>query len=277
MPNICNVGEAETFVREYVALVDEGWQPDMEEFVSRVPESLQEEVLVGIDAALANRDTEPLAESQPVAEEIVVHRTHPGRLLRLVGRAVPRDIRRHWLAELHGTLEVARECGLDRFEVFLLAAPEVLSGVAQHAPLQVGTLDPDNSAGRRTWWAWRAAGPLVFLGYVFESGWMLAAGGAALLFAFAMLVRFAREEPMPEMHLRTFNGVAGGFIVGIAVLVLPSAVTAATVMCALAFGQAWMTAAAVHVLTLLAVSSLCAITASGWVPSPWQPRRLVRV
>jgi hypothetical protein len=62
--------QADPFVREYVALIDEGWSPDLEEFINRVPEDLREEVFQKIDRALANRQAEAKAQFlQPNSEE----------------------------------------------------------------------------------------------------------------------------------------------------------------------------------------------------------------
>jgi len=274
MPKISDVGEADVFVREYTTLLEEGWEPDLEEFVSRVPEPMREEVFAGIDEALANIGVEDVPELLPQVEVVA---RHAGPVLRFVARAVPGDIRHHWRAELADSLHLARDCGLSRFEVFLLGAPKIIHGIAQHAPLQAGTPDADSGAGSPAWWAWRAAGPAILWAALFGSGWMLMAGGAALLFALATLAWYAREEPMPAAHARMCNGMLGGCVAGIAILVLPGAVTAIAVMGSMALGLTWLAAAAVHALTLFAALSFAAITASGWVPEPWQPKRLVRI
>ena len=274
MPKISDVGKVDAFVREFTALVEEGWEPDLKEFVSRIPEPLREEAFVEIDEALANIDVQEAPELLPQVE---VEAQYAGPLARLVARAVPGDIRHHWLAEFAHSMRLARDCGLPPSEVFLLSAPRAMNGIAQHAPLQVGTSDPDNGLGRAAWWAWRAGGPAMLCGYVFGSGLMLAVGCAALLFALGMIAWFAREEPMPEPRARACNAVMGGCVAGLAILVLPGAITALTVMGSLALGQTWLAALAVHALTVLAVLSLCAITVSGWVPEPWQPKRLFRV
>ena len=186
-------------------------------------------------------------------------------------------MRQHWLAEFTVSMREAREFGLPGFEIALLGTQEILGAVAQRAPLQMGTTQPENGLGWHAWAAWRVAGPLALLGYVMQSGWALLAGGAALLFAFAMLAWFAREEPMPKLRARTTNGVLGGLVCVIAILLVPGVIALGAVLAALAFGQTWIAVAAVHLLTIVAVVSLAAITASGWVPGPWQPKRLVRV
>ncbi len=46
---------AEPFVREYIRLLDEGWNPDFKEFLQRVPDELREDVFTRIDTVVANR------------------------------------------------------------------------------------------------------------------------------------------------------------------------------------------------------------------------------
>ena len=62
----------EPFVQEYLRLVDEGWDPDLREFVDRVPESVREEVYQRLDEALEQRtertwDPDPETPAEPEA------------------------------------------------------------------------------------------------------------------------------------------------------------------------------------------------------------------
>ena len=61
----------EPFVQEFLRLVDEGWKPDLHEFVDRVPEAVREQVFQALDESIEQR-TEPSweepEESDPTAE-----------------------------------------------------------------------------------------------------------------------------------------------------------------------------------------------------------------
>ncbi|MDH3590254.1 MAG: protein kinase [Planctomycetota bacterium] len=57
---------ADDFVREYLALVDEGWDPNVDEFVARAPEAIREDAAQAIRAALVARQDKADAESSGV-------------------------------------------------------------------------------------------------------------------------------------------------------------------------------------------------------------------
>ncbi|MGQ0614297.1 MAG: protein kinase domain-containing protein [Planctomycetaceae bacterium] len=69
------IAEPGAFVAEFLRLLDEGWEPDLEEFVRRVPEPLQEAVFQGIDIALANMPGEE--EPPPRPDRIVIRVDEP--------------------------------------------------------------------------------------------------------------------------------------------------------------------------------------------------------
>ena len=67
----------EPFVQEFLRLVDEGWKPDLHEFVDRVPEAVREQVFQALDESIEQRtepswedpeQSDPTAEPEPAAE-----------------------------------------------------------------------------------------------------------------------------------------------------------------------------------------------------------------
>jgi len=268
------VGEAVAFVNQYIALLDEGWEPDLEEFLRRVPEPLQEDVFEQIDAAAANRGVEHQDELQPKAEVVLAH---VAPALTWLSRVAPKDIRHQWLGEAVVTRREARECGLPRFEVDLLTAEQVLTGLAQRAPLQMGRPEPDNGAADRAVLAWRFSGPALLAGHVFSSGWMSAAGVALFILAWAAVVWFARTEPMPKSRARAFNAVVGGSVTALCLLILPGLSSGVLALGGLVFGHPGMAAFAIQAFVSVTMIVVCFITVYGWAPEPWEPKRLVRI
>jgi len=61
------VATAEHLANEFLALLDEGWNPDLGEFLQRVPAPLQEEVFQAIDTELAHRQQDAEEQSRQFA------------------------------------------------------------------------------------------------------------------------------------------------------------------------------------------------------------------
>ncbi len=78
------VSEPRAFVDEFLRLLEEGWEPDLEEFVRRVPEPLQEAVFEGIDCALANL---PGREEEPPRPDRIVIRVGEPAAPRIISTA----------------------------------------------------------------------------------------------------------------------------------------------------------------------------------------------
>jgi hypothetical protein len=181
---------AASFAREFLALRDEGWDPDLLEFMRRVPEPLKEEVYETIDRALANpaeaRDThllpevemvvvppsedeapeagsdidpEPELEPEPEPVEELRERVAPvpraeDRWVRAVGRILPYPIRHHMLAEILSTRQELRERAAWPLDVGLRTLRDLLVGLVQYAPLyeppDIVEVDDQPPAARRS-------------------------------------------------------------------------------------------------------------------------------
>lgn len=419
---------ADVFVSEYLALLAEGWTPDVVEFVARVPDELQEQVFQEIDAALANRNSsqqssaqdtsesppvvveptpDPMAEEDPIAEEPVaveplavdpvaaepapqapvlseppavdppmvaeppitpptpltpavealakrfaeathgadvdeapfeeaqpaapVHdepvsaepapaaarardeqvlpkstrslresdqivveagqapgdkrelprRTYtPGSFLKTIAKVIPADIRMQWMGDLLASRADQRDFGMPESEIRLYTIERVLEGVAQRAPLQpVPKLE--DSATRLpglTWFAWRLAGPALFIGYLTGSAGLLLGGAATVIAAvLVVLVLAARKNVLDYPETRLLNGVLGTCIVCLTFACVAGLLTAGLVALSAAIGQAQIAAAAVHTLAFLTTGMVCLLSARGWIPKPWSPKRLIRI
>jgi len=66
---------SEPFVQEFLHLVDEGWEPDLEEFLDRVPTAIREEVFERLDATLEQRTEKTWDESAELDEGHVLSQT----------------------------------------------------------------------------------------------------------------------------------------------------------------------------------------------------------
>ena len=284
----------EAFTKEFLKLRNEGWEPDLDEFLKRVPESLREEVFRQIDEALANPPeeqdphlaprTEVVVEapetSKSAAEEPGVVTVPPARwLVRTLMRVVPADIREpflyEWLAARHERLSL----GMDRAEVSLLSALELLGGVAQHAPLRERAAERTASGAhplvRWSWKAWICTGPCLFAGTAFGS-FALFGCGLALL-ATAMTAALRHRDDAHEEACTLCNAVLAGTTLALTTTVLLLCVMASVVVASIALGGMPVVAFGFHVLSILATLATAAITVSTWAPEPWCPRLLVRV
>jgi len=59
---------SEPFVQEFLHLVDEGWEPDLEEFIKRVPDAVREEVFERLDENLEQRTVKTWDEKEGLVE-----------------------------------------------------------------------------------------------------------------------------------------------------------------------------------------------------------------
>jgi hypothetical protein len=270
----------DTYVHEYLALIDEGWQPDLHEFLTRVPDEMREEVFQLIDAACANpEDIVDDAHLLPATEITVDSLPPAGAFGQFALRFVPKSIRSNFAAEWRSTRHERIAEGRTKLDVFRLGLGEILQGVAQHAPLREPHPDsgdtPAHSHAVLGWLAWRLSGLATFAGVLMGNAIVLIVGGLLLGFAIAASVRCCYAPD--EASRRLLNGVLGGTVVALAGLMVLGAVTVAAIMLSAVLGWGGLAAFAVRSLVVLGTFMLALVTASGWSPQPWWPRRLIRV
>jgi hypothetical protein len=270
----------DAYVHEYFTLIEEGWQPDLHEFLRRVPDEMREEVFQAIDAACAN--PEEIAEDDHLlpATEISVESLPPAGLFgRIALGFVPKSIRSNFSAEWRSTRHERMVEGRTTLDVFRLGLGDILQGVAQHAPLREphpdGGETPAHHHAVLGWLAWRLSGVATLTGVVMGNAIVLIAGGLLLGFAIAASVRCCYAPD--EASRRLLNGVLGGTVVALAGLMVLGAVTVAAIMMSAVLGWGGLAAFAVRSLVVLGAFMMALVTASGWSPQPWWPRRLIRV
>lgn len=204
------------------------------------------------------------------------------RWVRFFSRLVPGSLRTHFLPALLQERREMRERGVKRWRIELDSAGEILSGLAQRAPLWAAAPEPAaqpplaEQCARVGWPVWRVAGPAMFLGHVTGSLPLFWIGAGLLLASFGALVGVvvAGREPHPEAHARFANAVLGGTLAALVLVLLFGVVTVTLLLVASATGWSLLASVAVHAHAFFATACACAITGSGWVPEEWYPRRL---
>ena len=205
------------------------------------------------------------------------------RWVRFFSRLVPGELRPHFLAALLQDRREMVERGTKPWRVNLDSVREILAGIVQRAPLRSlgqrgGTAQPPvvEWAAIAGWPMWRIAGPAMFLGHVAGSGALFWVGAILLLAAIAGLVSVVAlgREPLPDLHARYTNAVLGGTFALLVLVLLFGAVTVTLLLLSRALGLGVLASLAVHAHAFFATGCACAITASGWVPEEWYPRRL---
>lgn len=271
---------ADTYVHEYLALIDQGYQPHLAEFLLRVPEELREEVFQQIDAACAN--PEDVANDQhllPATELTAASLPAAGAFGTFALRLVPGSIRTNFGAEWRSSRHERMTEGRSRLEVFRLGLGEILQGIAQHAPLR----EPHPDAGEAKapadatagWIAWRLSGAAMCAGVLLGDAVVLLVGGLLLGCAIAAAVRCC--DAPDETSRRLLNSVLGGTVVGLAGLLFLGALTVAAIALSAVVSWGGLATFAVRALVVLGALVMALITATGWSPQPWWPRRLIRV
>ncbi|MGH7162738.1 MAG: hypothetical protein ACREID_04580, partial [Planctomycetota bacterium] len=125
------------------------------------------------------------------------------------------------------------------------------------------------------WICWRLSGLAIFAGYMSGSALLFGGGVVLLLAAFGSVAAVAQaaRDPLARRQTRLLNGVLGG---GLLVLVLTLAFGALGVLflgVAAALSSSTMAILAAKLVAFLATGAAGAITASGWTPDDWSPRR----
>jgi hypothetical protein len=204
------------------------------------------------------------------------------RWVKLFSRLVPGELRTHFLPALLQERREMRARGVKRWKIELDSAGEILSGLAQRAPLWASAPEPAaqvplaEGCARAGWPLWRLAGPAMFLGHVTGTLPLVWIGAGFLLASLAALVGVVAwgREPHPDAHARFANAVFGGTLAALVLVLLFGAVTVALLLVASATGWGFLASFAVHAHALFATACACAVTGSGWVPEEWYPRRL---
>lgn len=204
--------------------------------------------------------------------------------LGLLGHLVPRNIRHHFVGDLLQEREEMRGRGVSRLRMNLRSAWEMVNGIVQHVPLApepAGTLEQPVLAERAAlvgWLAWRACGPALFLGYVVGPFAVFWAGVALLAIAVVSLVVVAAtaRASLSDLQTHLVNGVLVGTLVVMGSTLVFGIVTVALLALASLLSSGLLASMAVKALVFVATATACAITASGWVPEEWYPKRLVK-
>lgn len=272
---VCDL-TADSFVNTYLELLAEGHTPELEEFIRRVPEELQEEVFRGIDVARANPpEVENNFFLEPSVELAADAVPKAGIQERIMLRLVPAGIRASFAAEWLIAKGEARRAKAPRVAAFLRSTAEWFQAIAQHAPLREASLgnEPDVVA-KRGWIAWRCAGPTLFLGVAF--GLPLVVLGGALLLGLAITAATSRRDGEDEVSRRLVNGVLGGATLALGGVFQLGLLTILAIVLSAVFGWPVLAAAAVRALVICATLVCALVTGSGWSPEPWWPEHLVR-
>ncbi|MHC4848057.1 MAG: hypothetical protein ACYTEG_06325, partial [Planctomycetota bacterium] len=67
--------DPEPYIREFLRLIDEGWEPDLEEYLNRIPDTLRDQVFQRLDEEMEQRNEaswDELAAEAKVEEEATV-------------------------------------------------------------------------------------------------------------------------------------------------------------------------------------------------------------
>lgn len=205
------------------------------------------------------------------------------RWLGILAILIPANIRHHFLGDLLKEREEMRGRGLSRLRMNLASAWEVVNGIVQRVPLApephgaAETPPAAENAALAGWLAWRACGPALFLGYVVGPSAVFWIGVALLGVAVASLVVVAcAKGSLSDLQTRLANGVLGGVLVVLGFTLVFGVFTVGLLALASVFSSVLLGSLAVKALVFVATASACGITASGWVPEEWYPKRLVK-
>lgn len=207
------------------------------------------------------------------------------RWVRILSVLVPREIREHFLADLLAERADMRVRGLSRFRINLASAGELLEGIVQHVPLRPRLSETHSeqpvvaeTAARVGWYSWRACGTAIFIGHVIGSMPLLLSGFALMLTAFVCLgtVALTAQPPLGDRQSDLVTGVLVGTVTILGFTLLFGALTIGMLALAALFSAGSLASVGFRILVFTATASAFAVTASGWVPSEWYPKRLVR-
>jgi hypothetical protein len=205
------------------------------------------------------------------------------RWLGFLAVLIPGNIRHHFLADLLKDREEMRARGVSRVWTNLRSAWEIVNGVVQRVPLAPephGAPDTPAAAEHAAtagWLAWRLCGPALFLGYMVGPAAVFWVGVTMLGVAVAALVTVAcLSDNLSELQTKLANGVLGGTVVILGFTLVFGVLTVALLALASVFSSVLLGSVAVKALVFVATASACGITASGWVPEEWYPKRLVK-
>jgi hypothetical protein len=291
--------------REYLARVNDGQTPSLEDFLRAVPEPMREGVFRRIDRELANRDTaqrdphlrpqvrltaahEPSASAEEGGRmEVVdvVADAPEDRWVRAVRFLVPRALRGEFLPDLLADRQAMRANQTPTWRVNVASLLEIFVGLAQRVPLQSWPVEREPPAGphRRLalqgWIAWRLFGPAVLLGKILGSYSLFGFGLLALVFALVSVGVVATSGRIAPGHResRLLNGVLAGCLLAVVLVLTSGLATIAFIGLGTLFGWTWLSMAAGEAWVYSACLIACAISISGWVPGPWCRKRLVRL
>ncbi|MHC4931456.1 MAG: hypothetical protein ACYTGV_04620, partial [Planctomycetota bacterium] len=297
--------EEAALAREYLARLDEGHTPSLEDFLSGIPEPMREGVFRDIDRELANRESatsdphlrpqvQLTATHEPSAQDDqggrmevvdVVADAPEDRWVRAIRFLVPRALRGEFLPDLLAERQAMRASGAPAWRVNVASLLEIFVGLAQRVPLQSWPVEREPPAGphRRLalqgWISWRLFGPAVLLGKILGSFALFGFGLLALVIALVSVGVVATSERIApgRRESRLLNGVLAGCLLAVVLVLASGLASIAFIGLGTLFGWTWLSMAAGEAWVYFACLIACAISISGWVPGPWFRKRLVRL
>ncbi len=202
---------------------------------------------------------------------------------KLLSYAVPGDIRPQFREDLLETRHSMREQGLSHLRIEAACFRELINGIAQHMPLKPlsSGVSPRPQLAERCarvgWVAWRMTGVALLAGFAVPH--LIAYAGVLMALTLACVVTITLTAPLelsPQQR-RCVTSVLGGVFASLIMLVLYAIALMATVgLLAAALQSRFLATAAVYTVGISAALTFCWITASGWVPLPWEDKRAVR-
>lgn len=296
------IGASEIQLAEqYLAMLEEGAAPELEEFLLRIPRALREGTFQVIDAALANREAAPVEDDFVLPKEEVVLTARPTKDRspqathltirardRWIGRLcllVPGAIRHQFLGEILATRAELTERSVSPLLVNLSTILEVLRGLAQRAPLSESSAKGAEQtcsvrqAAIAGWVAWRVSGTALLLSLILGVGPLLWLGILSLFVAFTSLAIVVGTARAPWGHrvTRLVNGVLAGTVLVLTMTILFGLFAGLLFGLSAIFSLPWLAGIAFGMLGFVSLLSLSLATAVGWAPEPWAPQRLVRI
>ena len=208
---------------------------------------------------------------------------HAQAWVKLLSYAVPGDIRPQFREELLETRRALREQGLGRIRIEAACFRELINGIAQHMPLRPlsSGVSPRPQLAERCarvgWVAWRMVGVALLASFAVPH--LIAYAGVLMVLTLACVVTITLTAPLelsPQQR-RCVTSVLGGVFASLIMLALYAVSVFATVgLLAAALQSRFLATAAVYTVGISAALTFCWITASGWIPQPWEQRRAVR-
>ena len=209
--------------------------------------------------------------------------SHAQVWVKLLSCAVPGDIRPRFREDLLETRRALREQGLSRIRIEAACFRELINGIAQHMPLRPlsSGVSPRPQLAERCarvgWVAWRMVGVALLAGFAVPH--LIAYAGVLMALTLACVVTITLTAPLelsPQQR-RCVTSVLGGVFASLIMLALYAVSVFATVgLLAAALQSRFLATAAVYTVGISAALTFCWITASGWIPQPWEQRRAVR-